>query len=132
MLMLITICSVRVHILMLTWVDSIDVWHGRLGHINLGYIKKMKECVIINSLSEANMEKCEICAETKITKKPCKSVTRDSELLSLVHSDLGDLKRTMTRVRFGSAFAVSTFAVSTFAAMRISFFFFFFAFSRKG
>ena len=21
-------------------VDSIDVWHGRLGHVNLGYIKK--------------------------------------------------------------------------------------------
>ena len=78
-------------------VDSIDVWHGRLGHINLGYIKKMKECGIINSLSEANMEKCEICAETKITKKPCKSVTRESELLNLVHSDLGDLKHTMTR-----------------------------------
>ena len=26
---------------------------------------------IINSLNEANMDKCEICAETKITKKPC-------------------------------------------------------------
>ena len=37
-------------------VDSIDVWH-RLGHINLGYIKKMKECGIINSLSEANIDK---------------------------------------------------------------------------
>ena len=31
-------------------VDSIDVWHGRLEHVNLGYIKKMKECGIINSL----------------------------------------------------------------------------------
>ena len=50
-------------------VDSIDLWHGRLGLINLGYIKKMKESGIINSLSEANMDKCEICAETKITKK---------------------------------------------------------------
>ena len=37
-------------------VDSIDVWH-RLGHINLGYIKKMKECGIINSLGEANIDK---------------------------------------------------------------------------
>ena len=25
-------------------VVSIDVWHGRLGHVNLGYIKKMKKC----------------------------------------------------------------------------------------
>ena len=33
----------------------------------------------------------------KSPKKPCKSVTRESELLNLVHSDLGDLKHTMTR-----------------------------------
>ena len=72
-------------------VDSIDVWHGRLGHISLGYIKKMKEYGIINSLSEANMEICEICAETKITKKPYKSVTRESKHLSLVHSDVGKI-----------------------------------------
>ena len=41
-------------------VDSIDIWHGRHGHVNLGYIKKIKESRIINSLSEANMDKCEI------------------------------------------------------------------------
>ena len=38
----------------------------------------MKECEIINSLSKANMDKCEICAETKIAKKPCKSITRET------------------------------------------------------
>ena len=43
------------------------------------------------------MDKCEICAKTKITKKSCKSITRESELLGLIHSDLGDLKHTMTR-----------------------------------
>ena len=75
-------------------VDSVDVCRSRLGHINLSYIKKMKEC---GSLSEANIEICEICAETKIIKKPYKFVTRESNLLSLVHSDLGDLKHTMTR-----------------------------------
>jgi hypothetical protein len=78
-------------------VDSIDIWHGRLGHVNLGYIKKMKESGIIKSLSETNMDKCEICAETKITKKPCKSIYREIELLGLIHSDFGDLKHTMTR-----------------------------------
>ena len=78
-------------------VDSVNVCHSRLGHINLSYIKKMKECGIINSPSEANIEICEICAETKIIKKPYKFVTRESKLLSLVHSDLGDLKHTMTR-----------------------------------
>ena len=43
------------------------------------------------------MDKCEICDETKITKKPCKSIYREIELLSLIHSDLGDLKHTMTK-----------------------------------
>ena len=78
-------------------VDSINVWHGRLGHVNFGYIKKMKKCFIINSQNEANMDKCEIYAETKITKKPYKSITRETGLLGLVYNDLGDLKHTMTR-----------------------------------
>ena len=57
----------------------------------------MKESGIINSLSETNMDKCKICAEIKITKKPCKSIYRETELFGLIHSDLGDLKHTMTR-----------------------------------
>ena len=57
----------------------------------------MKESGIINSLSETTMDKCEIRAETKITKKPCKFICRETELLGLIHSDLGDLKHTMTR-----------------------------------
>jgi hypothetical protein len=57
----------------------------------------MKESGIINSLSETNMDKCEIHAETKITKKPCNSICRETELLGLIHFDLGDLKHTMTR-----------------------------------
>ena len=59
-------------------VDYINIWHSRLGHVNLGYIKKRKETKIINSLSETNIDKCEICAETKITREPCKSITRDT------------------------------------------------------
>lgn len=78
-------------------VDSFDVWHGRLGHVNFGYIKKMKEMGLIPTVNEKHVDKCEVCAETKITKTPCKPVTRESELLLLVHSDLGDLKMTMTR-----------------------------------
>ena len=44
------------------------------------------------------MIKCHTCAKAKITKKPCKPLLeRESELLSLIHSDLGDLKSIMTR-----------------------------------
>ena len=44
------------------------------------------------------MDKCEICAEIKITKKPCKSLKRETKLFGSVHSDLSDLKHTMTRI----------------------------------
>ena len=38
-----------------------------------------------------------MCVESKTTKKSCKPIERESELLSLIHRDLGDLKNTMTR-----------------------------------
>uniref|UniRef100_A0A2N9HZD6 Integrase catalytic domain-containing protein n=1 Tax=Fagus sylvatica TaxID=28930 RepID=A0A2N9HZD6_FAGSY len=48
-------------------VESLDLWHGRLGH------------------------------KRKHFKKPFKTVERSSELLELIHSDLGDFKNTMSR-----------------------------------
>ncbi|XP_071933566.1 uncharacterized protein [Coffea arabica] len=77
-------------------VDSISLWHARLGHVNIGYIKKMQSCGLISGIND-NMDKCEICAEAKITKKSCITVHRETELLNLIHTDLGDLKQTMTR-----------------------------------
>jgi len=41
--------------------------------------------------------KCDICVESKIIKKICYPVERQSELLGLIHSDLADLKQTMSR-----------------------------------
>ena len=41
--------------------------------------------------------KCEICVESKFARKLFKSIERSSELLELVHSDLCDLKMTLTR-----------------------------------
>ena len=50
-------------------------------------------------LSKKNLsnDKCEMCVEAKSTKKTCKQIlNREAEPLSLIHSDLGDLKQTMT------------------------------------
>ena len=52
---------------------------------------------LILKLSLENHGKCESCVESKTTKKSCKSVKRESDLLSLIHSDLENLKNTMTR-----------------------------------
>ena len=32
-------------------VDSCDIWHGRLGHVNFSYMKKMVELRLIPNLS---------------------------------------------------------------------------------
>ena len=42
-------------------------------------------------------KKCEICVESKLTKKSCPSVQCETELLGFVHFDLADLKQTITR-----------------------------------
>ena len=78
-------------------VDSSDLWHARLGHVNFSYIKKMRESGLLPKIHLSN-DKCEVCVEAKSTKKTCKQIlNREAEPLSLIHSDLGDLKQTMIR-----------------------------------
>ena len=57
----------------------------------------MVELSLIPKLSLENHGKCESCVESKTTKKSCKSIEKESDLLSLIHNDLKDLKNTMTR-----------------------------------
>ncbi|OMO54671.1 Integrase, catalytic core [Corchorus capsularis] len=77
-------------------VDSMDLWHARLGHVSISYIKKMQSLGLISNLGKL-FDKCLICAETKLTKKTCASVNRETELLGLIHTDLGDMKQCMFR-----------------------------------
>lgn len=56
----------------------------------------MKQIRFIPTINDGKVHKYEICDETKITKKYCKPVIREVELLALIHSDLGDLKNTLT------------------------------------
>ena len=65
--------------------------------MNFSYNKKMVELSLIPNLPIENLGKCELCVESKTTKKSCKPIARESKLLSLIHSDLGDLKNTITR-----------------------------------
>ena len=79
-------------------VDSVDLWHGRLGHVIFSYLKKMKDIGLLYNISVSNIEKYNICVESKATKKTCNPILkRETKLLNLIHSDLGDLKQTMTR-----------------------------------
>ena len=69
-------------------VDSYDIWHARLGHVSSGYIKKMQTLGLINNIDYSSLSKCQICATSKLTKKPCSSLTGETKLLELIHSDL--------------------------------------------
>ena len=40
-------------------VDSCDIWHGRLRHVNFSYINKMVDLSLIPKLSLDNLRKCE-------------------------------------------------------------------------
>ena len=57
----------------------------------------MKTLGLINNINYFGLSKCQICATSKLTRKTCGSMTRETKLLELIHSDLGDLKQTMTR-----------------------------------
>jgi len=72
-------------------VDLYDIWHARLGHVNSSYVMKLQRLGLINMHDKQN-SKCDVCVESKITKKTCHFVERQTELLGLIHTDLADLK----------------------------------------
>ncbi|CAA0819557.1 Uncharacterized mitochondrial protein AtMg00710, partial [Striga hermonthica] len=78
-------------------VECSDLWHNRLGHVNLNAIKRsMKLELIPNSKVDTNT-KCEICIEAKMAKLPFHSVERSTEPLGLIHTDVCDMKSVQTR-----------------------------------
>lgn len=51
-------------------VDSYDAWHARLlGHVNYKYTKTLQHLGLIYEIKNIDINKCEICAETKLTKR---------------------------------------------------------------
>ncbi|KAL0396561.1 UNVERIFIED_CONTAM: hypothetical protein Scaly_0104500 [Sesamum calycinum] len=75
-------------------VESINIWHGRLGHVNYASIKRLKHMNIINTLDASECAKCSVCVEAKFVKKPFKPIThKNTTLLELIHSDLAYFKK---------------------------------------
>ena len=75
------------------YVESIDLWHARLGHVNAKSLNRLHEMGLIPKLNGHEKSMCEICVESKYRKRPFKSVVeRSTELLELIHSDLAVFK----------------------------------------
>ena len=77
-------------------VDSYDMCHARLGHVNSSYVMKLQWLGLIN-MHDKQSGKCDVCVKSKITKKTCYPVERQTKLLGLIHTNLADLKQTMSR-----------------------------------
>lgn len=77
-------------------VSCVNTWHARLCHINGKYLKDMSHVGLLPKLHN-ELEKCEFCSMTKITKQPHHKVERNSELLELVHSDICEFEGILTR-----------------------------------
>ena len=78
-------------------VESSYIWHGRLGHVNYGSLKKL---VNMNCLPKFEIDlnhKCEVCVEAKMTKKSFQNIFRNSETLNLIHTDICNFKSIQTR-----------------------------------
>ena len=78
--------------------ESVDLWNGRLGHVNFASIKQLKNMQLIPTVNIDNFTKCSMFAEEKHAKKPLKSVTgRQTALLELVYLDLADFRNTSSK-----------------------------------
>ena len=78
-------------------VESSDLWHSRLGHLNFGALKNMMNLELIPKHSIDKKSKCQVCVTAKQTKKPFHNVVRDSELLDLVHTDICEFGGVLTK-----------------------------------
>ena len=78
-------------------IESLDLWHAKIGHVSVDSIKRLKHLNLIPKLYNMNLSKCEACVEAKFHKKPFKSIERHTELLELIHNELGDFKNHITR-----------------------------------
>ncbi|GKD42037.1 retrovirus-related pol polyprotein from transposon TNT 1-94 [Tanacetum coccineum] len=78
-------------------IESSNVWHGRLGHVNFNSMR----CLIkFNSIPNFHIDskyKYETYVEAKLTRSSFKSVKRKTEPLDMIHTDICDLKSLPTK-----------------------------------
>ena len=75
---------------------SLKIWHARLGHLNVAFVKWLRQMYIISNYLILEWNKCQVCPKAKDPKKPFhKTSERQTDLVELTHNDLEDLKNTM-------------------------------------
>nr|GEV11905.1 Pol polyprotein [Tanacetum cinerariifolium] len=73
-------------------IESSNVWHGRLGHVNFNSMRRLIKFISIPNFHIDSKYKCETCVEAKLTRTSFKSVKQKTKPLDMVHTDICDLK----------------------------------------
>ena len=71
-------------------VDSLQMWHAKMGHKNFSDLKRLPELVEGIKITNSNIECCEVCELNKSKKQPVPKdcMTRAKETLDIVHTDV--------------------------------------------
>ncbi|GJZ96715.1 retrovirus-related pol polyprotein from transposon TNT 1-94 [Tanacetum coccineum] len=78
-------------------IESSNVWHGRLGHVNFNSLRRLIKFNSIPNFLIDSKYKCETCVEAKLTRSSFKLVKRKTEPLDMIHTDICDLKSLPTK-----------------------------------
>ena len=78
-------------------VDSSTLWHARLAHLGFSSLQYMHKHGYLSIKDDIKKDKCELCAQAKIIKKPFPKVERNTQILDLVHSDICEFNGILTR-----------------------------------
>lgn len=76
--------------------ESSNLWHGRLGHVNYNIIRRLINLKRIHAFQIDKQHKCETCVETKLTRSLFQTIERNNEILDLIHTYACDLKEVQT------------------------------------
>ena len=77
--------------------ESSNLWHGRLGHVNFNSLRKLINMKHIPNFQIDLKHKCETCVEAKLTRSSFQIIKRYTQPLDLIHSDICDFKSIQTR-----------------------------------
>ena len=77
-------------------VDSYDVQHARLAHLNFRSLKYMFKHMLINCKDVKN-DKCKICIQAKMTKKSFPKAERNIYILDMIRTDICKYNGLLTR-----------------------------------
>ena len=77
--------------------ESSNVWHARLGHVNFDSLRRLIKLEHIPHFHIDSKYKCKTCVESKLTRTSFKSIERTTEPLGLIHTDVCDMKSTPSR-----------------------------------